>query len=43
MKNKLYFIIPLLLLLSGCTVNYNLDINKDKINTASNGLNGGQT
>lgn len=31
MKNKLYFIIPLLLLLSGCTVNYNLDINKDKI------------
>ena len=31
MKNKLFLIIPLLILLSGCTVNYNLNIDKNSI------------
>ena len=31
MKNKIFLIIPLLILLTGCTVNYNLEINKDSI------------
>lgn len=37
MKNKLYLIIPLLLFLSGCTVNYNLNIDKDSITENING------